>query len=62
MLKVFCFFLDLQYLLYLSLYFLLVSAMFVVMHQNTKTNSVYVKTYLAINQILILIQSPVKMN
>ncbi len=45
--------LDLQYLLfYLFLYFLL--TVFIVMHQNTKTNSLYVKTYLyAVNLILI---------
>ncbi len=43
--------LDLQYLLYISIYFLL--SMFIVMPHYTKANFLYVKAYLAINLILI---------
>ncbi len=38
---------------HLSFYFLL--TMFIVMHQYTKANTLYVKTYLAINLILIIL-------
>ncbi len=36
-------------------FILLIFYMFIVMHQNIRSNSFYVKIYLAINQILILI-------
>ncbi len=43
-------------LLAFTLSYIFLLTMFIVMHQHTKTNSLYVKTYLAIKLILILIR------